>query len=104
MTEPASPQPTVEVEVADLDQFVRLISAWHASQTSRAKMLLGIPEGTTFEVDGQDIVLTGDTIKGFKLGVEMVLMCLGTLPFVTQTDEAPEGDTNDVGEASSITH
>ena len=81
--------PPPEIEVTDLDQFVRTLMAWHSAEVERAVQLLAVPEGTAFEIDGKDLVLEGKTLEGFKFGVEMVLMRLATLPFAVQTEEAP---------------
>lgn len=80
------------VQVQSLDEFVRLIAGWHATQVQRAQHMLTVPEGATFTVgegpEAQTIELTGASLAAFKLGVEMVLMQLGQLPFVAETEEA----------------
>lgn len=94
MTEVATPisvetpeTPSDIVEVQDLDQFVRHLTAWHTHKVAAVKHLLDIPEGSEFEVGGKSIVMTGDALTGFKLGVEMALMPLGELPFLAELEE-----------------
>lgn len=84
---PADLDEQAQIEVSDLDQFVRMLVAWHTAETNRVKMLLVVPEGTTFEIEDKELVLSGDVLEGFKLGAEMALMCLGHLPFVAQVED-----------------
>lgn len=86
---PAVPE-TVAIE--NLDQFVKILVAWHASKIKTIKHLLEIPEGSAFEVGEDTLVLTSDVLAGFKFGLEMALMQLGELPFVAETESAPAQD------------
>ena len=77
------------VPVEDLDQFVRILTAWHMEKCALVQHLLEVPEGSTFEVgDDKEIVMTGAALDGFKLGIEMAMMQLGTLPFEAEMEEA----------------
>lgn len=80
------------IEIADLDAFVRVMSAWHTEKVAVVRHLLTMPEGAEFQVGEGEVVtttvLTGDTLAAFKLGVEMALMQLGTLPFVVELEDA----------------
>lgn len=78
------------VPVEDLDQFVRILTGWHMERCALVQHLLEVPEGSTFEVDGKEIVMTGATLDGFKLGIEMTMMQLGTLPFEAEMEDEPE--------------
>ena len=82
--------PPEQVEVTNLDHFVRLLVAWHSKEVHRAQQLLQVPVGTAFTIGEEELVLEGPALAGFKFGVEMTLMCLGSLPFVAQVEEKAE--------------
>ena len=82
----AAPKPET-VEVEDLNQFVALLTGWHTNQVAAIRHMLSLPEGATFAVDDKELVMVGDTLKGFKLGLEMALMQVGTLPFAVETED-----------------
>lgn len=89
MTEPSD---TIPVE--SLDQFVMILTAWHSEKCQVVQHLLTIPEGSEFEVgnDGEEkttIILTGDSMAAFKLGIEMAMMQMGELPFVAEMEDGP---------------
>ena len=79
------------LQVDSLDQFVKILTVWHMERCAQVKHLLEVPDGTSFTVgdpiDEEEIILTGDSLKAFKLGIEMVLMQLGTLPFVAEVED-----------------
>jgi hypothetical protein len=82
------------IPVYDLDKFVQTLTAWHANQCAAVQHMLTIPEGSQFEIGEdeakQSVTLTGDVLVAFKLGIEMTMMQLGTLPFVAEMDDEPE--------------
>lgn len=76
--------------VDDMDTFFKLLSNWHSSKVSVLKHMLTIPEGTevsSIEEEGTYMVLTTEILKGFRLGIELSLMELGTLPFYPEVEE-----------------
>lgn len=75
----------------DLDTFFGLLTGWHEKKVATLNHMKDVPEGTEVTMDGDDsppIVLTGNMLTGFQLGIELSLMELGTLPFYAETDEA----------------
>lgn len=78
------------VEMTDLDQFVQTLTAWHQAQCAKVQHMLKLPLGATFDIEGKRVVLRGKAMDAFKLGVEMALMQLGTLPFLVEMEESPE--------------
>lgn len=81
------------IVIETLDQFVRALTAWHTNKTNMIKHMVNIPEGTevTFE-DGTTLILSGDALKGFQLGLRFALSEVGELPFAAEiefTDSAP---------------
>ncbi len=77
------------VEIQDLDQFVRMLTAWHNSKVATLEHMLTVPEGTEMELpDGSHIELSENHLRGFKAGLVLALIELGSLPFVAEPMEA----------------
>lgn len=90
-------QKSETVVVADIDQFIQLLSGWHQNKVKTLEHMLSVPEGTevTFNEEAQQI-LSGDLHKGFVMGLSLALMELGTLPFAVEMDvEANPETTNE---------
>ena len=77
------------LQVEDLNQFVQILSAWHTEKCAAVQHLLTVPEGSTFEIEGKEVVLVGAALDAFKLGIEMTMMQLGTLPFIAEVEDEP---------------
>lgn len=81
------------VEVMDLNEFVSLLTNWHQTRVAQLEHLLTIPEGTEASLgEDKNIVLSGDSLTGFLIGLTTGLSHLGKLPFVaefTQDDQVP---------------
>ena len=78
--------PTIEID--DLEQFVKIMAGWHGQKVKTLKHMLEVPDGTEMIVGEDDptkVILTGDMLAGFKAGIELSLIELGTLPFVYET-------------------
>lgn len=94
------PNPEAEtVHIESLDKFVQILTSWHAEKCAVVQHLLDVPEGSEFQVcdEGGDnpttITMNADLLAGFKFGIEMTMMQLGTLPFgVEYTPEALPAD------------
>jgi hypothetical protein len=104
MSEATQETKPATVEVTNLDQFVSILSGWHSNRVQTLEHMLQIPDGTEVEVKNEDgsaqqHIITGDVLVGFKLGLNLSLMELGSLPFVTETAEAPT--TGDLKETLS---
>lgn len=77
------------VEVENVNQFVDILSAWHANRVAVLEHMLSIPTGTEMELsDGTKKILEGDFLDGFRAGIGLSLMQLGTLPFAELPDPA----------------
>lgn len=77
-----------EVAVTDLTHAIELIMSWHAMTVAQVTHMLNIPEGTTVDIEGQDpLQLSGDTLRGYRLGIEIALADLGKLPFRAEYTE-----------------
>ena len=79
------------VMITSLDQFIKMLSAWHANQVELLTHMLEVPEGTEVTTDGgEQISLSGDTRRGFLLGLHTALAEMGELPFITHPQDVPE--------------
>lgn len=79
------------VMITSLDQFVKMLSAWHSNQVELLTHMLEIPEGTDITADdGAELSLSGDLHKGFLMGLSVALAEMGELPFITDPQDAPE--------------
>ena len=75
------------VHVSDMGQFIALMQDWHTQQVATVRHFMEIPSGVEVQVEDEETFpLEGDTLKGFKLGIQMALMYLGELPFYAQGD------------------
>lgn len=80
---------TKTVMVDDLDQFVRILMAWHTSNVATLRHMKDIPDGSEAKQDDQEpVILTGDMLKGFRMGLDLALELLGTLPFEAELEDA----------------
>jgi hypothetical protein len=87
------------VAITDVNQFVGILTDWHAHKVAILEHMLQVPDGTEMQVDdGESIILTGDMLAGFKAGISIALMELGVLPFVAEMD--PELTTDESVQAA----
>ena len=93
MTDPTHATLVIE----DMHQFVQLLVAWHSEKVKVLEHMLQVPDGSVMETNGIKATLTGDLLAGFKAGIELALMELGTLPFAYETD--PPEAANDSTQA-----
>jgi hypothetical protein len=91
-TEASIDAPTETVPVDDLNHFVQILTAWHMEKCRTVQHMLAVPEGSEFQIEGDEgvttIVLVEDALAAFKLGIEMAMMELGELPFVAEMEDA----------------
>lgn len=73
------------VQISDMGQFIALMQDWHTQQVATVRHFMEIPSGVEVQVEDEETFpLEGDTLKGFKLGINMALSYLGELPFYAQ--------------------
>jgi hypothetical protein len=81
--------PLAIMPIQSLDQFAGLLTAWHAEKVRVLEHMLTIPEDTTMQLDGgPEVTMTADIMTGFRAGIQLSLMELGTLPFITESRDA----------------
>lgn len=85
------PQVPETIPIDDVNQFAQHLIAWHKSKVAHCHHLLKVPEGAAFEIGEETLVLTADVLKGFKFGIEMALMQLGTLPIAVEFENDAPG-------------
>lgn len=68
--------------VDSLQEFIPIYQDWHSKQVKTVEHFLTVPEGQITETEGEpELVLEGDVLRGFKMGLSIALHYLGTLPF-----------------------
>ena len=92
IVETESPANTL-LPVEDLDNFVALLTDWHMRQVATIKHLHVVPEGMSIMIgEGEDAThhtLEGEFLSGFRLGLDLALNYLGTLPFMAEYTDVP---------------
>ena len=75
------------IDVGSLDDFVHMLVSWHSHKHAILTHMLDMPDGTSMQVgEGEPVAMTGDMLAGFKAGIQLALMELGTLPFQYSTE------------------
>ena len=74
------------IEVTSVPQFMEMTTAWHTQKVKELEHTLKVPSGTEMEIANENgkttiLVLEEDALAGFKAGIDVALMALGTLPF-----------------------
>lgn len=89
------------IAINDLDHFVRTLTGWHNHKVKVLEHMAEIPTGTevTFN-QGPPVVLEGELLKGFCMGLNLALMELGKLPFAVEVED----DADAVPEAAPTKH
>jgi hypothetical protein len=78
------------IPVDDMGQLINVLTAWHNHQIKTIQHLHDVPEGTEVSIGDEDkFKLEGDALKGFKVGIQLCLNYLGTLPIVAEYDDEP---------------
>lgn len=89
MTEATQPD---TLEVTDLDQFVKVLTAWHENKVKTLEHMSKLPPGTKMQIgEGKEVDLDGDMLLGFQAGITLALIELGILPFSAEPDEPTPG-------------
>lgn len=98
MTDPVN-QPDI-VPLNSIDDFALLVIAWQQNVLAQLKQLYDIPEGTPVDVvleetaPEEELVLEGNTLKGFKTGLATAISLFKQLPFEAQEVEGDPVDDN----------
>lgn len=95
MTEATQEAPVAPatIEIEDLNQFVKMLAAWHSQKVKILEYMLKVPEGTEMIIGEETpttVILTGDMLVGLKAGIELSLIELGELPFQYETEDEAE--------------
>lgn len=80
--------PAELLAVNDLDHFITLLTDWHNRQVATVKHLQEVPVGIQVIIgddeEAKKMKLEGERLEGFKLGIDLALNFLGTLPFMAE--------------------
>lgn len=83
-------------QIKSVDEFGALLFNWHHRQIATINHFLDVPEGVEVKVgEEEQITLSGDVLRGYKLGLELSLHYLGTLPFGYIPDEVVKGEVTE---------
>jgi len=86
MTQLALP---LTLPVQDLDQFVTILTSWHNNRVAQLKHILLMPSGSELLIgDEEPLMLTGEVLKAYQVGIEQSLALLGQLPFAFETEDS----------------
>ncbi len=92
--------PEDSIPVENLNDFVRLLAGWHANAVAKVNHLQEVPLDSVFQVENDaEIVMTAPVLAGFKLGVELTMAQLGTLPFAVELDDEEQESAQTDAEA-----
>ena len=74
--------------IENMDMFAAVLKQWHQAKVATLKHTMKVPAGTELTVnDGAPIVLEGEFLKGFLLGIDVSLMEFENLPFFADNSE-----------------
>ena len=89
MTQPIEDQETPDqlLFITELSDFIPLLEDWHQRQVKIIEHLQIVPSGQEVEIEDEPpLILEGDALRGFQLGLSLSLHYLGTLPFNARRD------------------
>lgn len=77
------------VVIDSLDMFAAVVAKWHQSCIRELQYTLKVPEGTELCIDEENpIALEGELLKGYLLGIQTAIVCIGKLPFFEDVESA----------------
>ena len=92
----AKPVPVLQqesFEITSVDQCVYLVSEWHKKNMATLRHLQNVPDGMPVKIGDEndtskeaDLILTGDVLTGYKLGLGLAISYFGYLP-IAMVDE-----------------
>lgn len=86
----------VDSQIKSVNEFGALLFNWHHRQIATINHFLDVPEGVEVKVgEEEQLTLSGDVLRGYRLGLELSLHYLGTLPFNYTPDEVGEEEVTE---------
>ena len=77
--------------IDSLDQFINILHIWHGRKVKVLEHMAEIPSGTEVVFNkGEPVILEGEILRGFCMGLNLALMELGKLPFAAEMEEGNE--------------
>lgn len=86
--------PTDTVEITDMDSMFKAVNTWYTVSRMELDSVLNLPDDYEIKIEGptgEQVPLTSEEMKGFKLGIQLALDTLGDLPIGVT---AAESDTD----------
>lgn len=94
-------------EIEDVQTFGHLLNEWHTHAVAVVEQFRAMPAGERMKIQPEGepeevLLMDGDLLKGFKLGLTFALGQLGKLPFGqaepenTQPDEQPSSNPAEI--------
>lgn len=87
--------------ITDLNSFANVIVHWHHNVQSQLSHMVQIPAGAAIEYEAEDkpgvtetIVLEGDTLKAYRIGVLTAMNAIEVLPFKAIVEDEPAAAAN----------
>ena len=94
-TTSGEPAPSAIIPVENIHEFVHFLNGWHSERVRQLRHMVTMPEGITMVTGGEgtdqpeaSVIMEGEMLAGFKAGIELALMQLGTLPFSVELEDA----------------
>ena len=74
--------------VSELSEFIPLLEDWHHRQVMTVEHLQTVPPGQEVQVEDEaPLILEGEALRAYRLGIGLALHYLGNLPFSTERAE-----------------
>lgn len=81
--------PNQALPIDDIETFANVVTKWHVNNLKTLHHTKAIPEGTEIHIgDDKPVVLKGQLLKGFRMGIEASIAGIGDLPFFTDKDSS----------------
>ena len=77
-------------EFTTIKQFADHVGDWYKNQINVVQHYSEVPDGVLIEIDEQTHTLTGEMLKGFVIGIQLVLQDLQAHPPFVVLDETKE--------------
>ena len=72
------------IEINSAEKFGELFFNWHQNRLALLKQFQSIPEGSEVTVNGIEIVLSGEFLKGFSAAMSAAYAVVEESPFVIE--------------------
>ncbi len=81
------------VENEDLIEALCIVKKWHSRNIKTLNEMIESDDGSLYIANGdngEQVELTGEILRGFKIGLSTAELILGKLPFSLDQNEGPD--------------